>query len=608
MPDPSSSNAPLYAVTECELVDMQNGGLLMIDKYGEGQLLVAPNVAQTMGLCRVYRTLEEHVAVLTASTPELKDRPQEVMGVLNMFMNAGLLVTAESACARLNAEVEAPLDLPATRVFVVTCDRPAAVERLLESMLHTADLTRHEELFLIDDSRVPANAQANREAVAKFNLTCPRNMQYVGAVEQKLFMDELIARLPGQEDGIRFLVDRDRWANEKTYGLARNFCLLLSVGRRAIMLDDDVICAAIQSPHKKTGLQFGDLPREVDFYTSQEDILTRTTRADFDPLSGHARCLGLNIGQAMARLSGEPLTPAQLHHASSAYLSQWDAGSHVVVTQSGTLGDPGSPGTHWIYTLDPASCQRLEQYPGGLEGALTNRHYWMGQPRPMFSKMSVISQVTGLDNSQLLPPYFPVFRGEDYLFGAMTEYLHPQAAVLEYDWCVPHFPLDERRGNPAPDPADGKGMINLNKYITDRTSYRDGISPEARLHSLTAMIRELSMSSDRALTALFRAEVAENQANELTRLKNYLQDGRIRTPAWQDWLQRSVSGINQSMQQPATPADIKSLPSSMTAQSVLNHFHEYAGKFATALNGWSEIRDVAMAASTKLLDSGDFTP
>jgi len=608
MSEQPHSTDPLYAVAECELVDMKNGGLLLIDKYGPGQLLVAPNVAQTMTLCREFRTLEEHVAVLTASTPELKDRPQEVMAVLNMFRDAGLLVTAESACSRLNAEVNAPVDLPPTRVFIITCDRPASVERLLESMLHSAELARHEGIFLIDDSREPANAQANREAAAKFNLTSPRNMQYVGAVEQKLFMDNLIAGLPEQEDGIRFLVDRDRWTDEKTYGLARNFCLLLSVGCRAIVMDDDVVCAAIESPHKRAGLQFGELPREVDFYTSRADILSRTTRADFDPLTGHASCLGLNIGQAMARLSGEPIDPTQLHHASSAYLSQWDATSHVIVTQSGTLGDPGSPKTAWIYTLDPASCQRLENYPGGLEGALTNRHYWMGQPRPMFTKMSVISQVTGLDNSQLLPPYFPVFRGEDYLFGAMTEYLHPQAAVLEYDWCVPHFPLDERMGDPAPDSVDGKGMININKYITDRTVYRTGISPEARLESLTAMIKELSMSSDLALTTLFRAEVAENQCTEFVRLRNYAQDGKIRTPAWQDWLQRSVSGINQSMQEPARLTDISSLPSAMTAEAVLGYFHDYAAKFAGALGGWTSIRDGALLASARLLDSGDFAP
>ena len=137
-------------------------------------------------------------------------------------------------------------------------------------------------------------------------------MSYFGAAQAKSFMDSLIADLPEQEEAIRFLIDRERWAGHKSYGLARNFTLLLSVGCRAIVMDDDVICAAVESPVKSAGLQFGDTGREVEFYASQQDILSRTTRADFDPLTGHALCLGLSIGQASAKLGQEDIVPAQL--------------------------------------------------------------------------------------------------------------------------------------------------------------------------------------------------------------------------------------------------------------------------------------------------------
>lgn len=598
----------LYAFAECEPVDMRNGGVLLIDKYGDGQLLAAPAVAQAMRSCRVFRTIDEHVEVLTSTIPQLAGQHADVRNVLNMVGDAGLLVSAESVCERINAEVAAPVDLPPTRVFVITCDRPRAVERLLESMLHAGNLTRHEELFLIDDSRSPENARQNRELAEKFNVTCPRNMHYVGATEQKLLMDKLISELPGHEAGIRFLVDRGRWSEQVSHGLARNLCLLLSVGRRAIVLDDDVICAAVESPHKTGSLQFGDLPRQVEFYQSEQDILQRTSRADFDPLSGLAECLGLSIGQAMAKLSGEPLTPAMLHGASSAYLSQWTAESPVLVTQSGTMGDPGTVGTEWIYTLDANSARRLSQHPGGLEGALSTRHYWMGQPRPMFSKLSVISQATGLDNSHLLPPYFPVFRGEDYLFGSMTEYMHPQSAVLEYDWSVPHFPLEQRSSEAQPAPQDGRGKINPSKFVTDRTRYEPGVTAETRLKNLAVIARELSEMTDRGLLSLYRTEVAENQGTELARLSAYLQDGSIRPPAWQDWLQQSINNISTSMQNPAAITDMKFLPDGATAGEVLAEFRNLAGDYALALSAWADIRQAALGAGIDLLETGDLIP
>ena len=48
-------------------------------------------------------------------------------------------------------------DLRPTRVCIITCDRPGTVERLLDSMLRSGNLSRHDELLMIDDSRDPAN-------------------------------------------------------------------------------------------------------------------------------------------------------------------------------------------------------------------------------------------------------------------------------------------------------------------------------------------------------------------------------------------------------------------------------------------------------------------
>jgi hypothetical protein len=594
--NPCHSPSGLYAFTECEVVNMRNGAVMLIDKFGDGQLLVAPPVAQGMQMCRAFRTLEEHVQVLTSSIPELAGQHEDVMSVLNMLKDGGLLVTAESVCERLNDQVDAPVDLPPTRVFIITCDRPAAVERLLESMLHAGGMTRHEAMFLVDDSRDTSNTDRNRDAVERFNLTSPRNMQYVGAAEQAVLMDKLISELPGQERGIRFLMDREQWVGEKTYGLARNLCLLLSVGRRAIVMDDDVICAAVPSPRKQEGLQFGECPREVEFYSSEQDILSQTSRADFDPLNGHASCLGLNIGQAMKKVRGGAITTEDLKNADSGYLSQWTATSQVIVTQCGTIGDPGTPSSQWIYTLDANAFQRMAQRPGGMEAALTNRHYWRGQARPMFTKMSVISQVIGLDNSELLPPYFPVFRGEDYLFGAMTEFLNPQSAVLEYDWSIPHFPLDARPGKPTLSPINGKGLINPSKYVTDHTNYQTGISAETRLQVLSGMTRSLSTTDDHGLATIYRTEVAEAQGRELAWLKRLAQNGSTRPPAWQEWVSESIQLISDSMQTHSRVEDMHSLPPQYTQESALNKFRELSQGFADSLDSWLQIRASAAAA------------
>jgi hypothetical protein len=597
------SPSGIYAFAECDVVNLQES-VLLLDRHSDAQLLVTRPLAESMQNLGEFRSLESHTDWLTSSYQELAGQHADVMNILGALREKGLLVSAESACDRLNSEVKAAVDLPATRVFITTCDRPAAVSRLLESMLRAGGLSRHETLFLIDDSRDSDNAAANRDAVEQFNLSSPRDMQYFGAEEARKLMQSLIAQLPEREAAIRFLIDRDLWRKEKTHGLARNLSLLLSIGRRAIILDDDVLCTAIASPHRQPGLQFGQVSREIDFYQNDADMMSRNVQADFDPLTGHASCLGLNLGQAIHKLKGSEVLPADLVGASSRYLSLWGAESRVLVTQSGTLGDPGTSGTQWLFSIPGASQKRLEAFSGGIEGALSSRRYWLGQTRPMFTKMSIMSQAIGLDNTALLPPYFPVFRGEDYTFGAMTEYLHPTSAVLEYDWCVPHLPIESRSGNPAPEPESGRGMFNINKMITDRTSYLPGIPPENRLKTLAAYAAELSHGSDRGLISMYRKEVAEIQQQELARLNTLLQDGRIRPPLWQHWLENSVQNISAAMNTTAAITDMASLPAGLQESEVLVLFRRHVGDFSDALFAWEAIREAAAEVTHSLFEDG----
>jgi hypothetical protein len=603
-----AGDSQLYAFADCERVDMQNGGTLLIHRHSDAQMMVAPEVAIAMQSCRIFRTLQQHAEVLTSTIPQLAGQQADVANVLDMVKDAGLMTSAESVAQRLTQNVQPAVDLPPTRVFIITCDRPTAVQRLLESMLHAGNLSRHEHLFLVDDSRDQHNADMNQEAAAKFNLSSPKNIQYVGAEAQQQLMDGLIAELPEHEQGIRFLIDRPRWNDKKTYGLARTMSLLLSVGCRAIVMDDDVICAAVTSPHKSEGLTFGDSPREVDFYSSEQDILNRTAKADFDPLSGHAQCLGLTMAQAIKKLGFDKLQGHDLQGANAAYINLWDSDTPVLITQCGTLGDPGTPSTSWVYNVDADSARRLLASLGGLEGALVNRHYWMGQPRPMFNKLAVISQITGLDNSNLLPPYFPVFRGEDYLFGAMTEYLHPNAATLDYDWCVPHFPLDARKGSIENQPATGKGSINLSKYITDHTLYQQGIPAETRLEALTVLLQELSETSDDGLLTIYRSQVAEAQGAQAKGLDVMLQNDIQRTEAWQAHLQQSLANINEAMQGAARLKDISSIPDDYQELGILEEFRAYSGEYAVALKGWPAIRNVAQRTVNDMITTGELAP
>ncbi|RLA46111.1 MAG: hypothetical protein DRR04_10185 [Gammaproteobacteria bacterium] len=611
-PEATPADNALIAFTNCEQVDLGNGGVLLLNRDNGKQMTISPEVATALTYCDAFKTLQEHAQTLINTIPQLQGQLENVTTVLTMVKDAGLMLDAQSICERLSPDPLPAAELAPTRICIITCDRPTAVERLLDSMLQAGNLSRHDEILLVDDSRNPVNGEQNRELVTKFNLRSAKNMRYVGAAEQHSLLLQLIAARPEHAEAIRFLIDRERWAQHQSYGLARTLCLLLSVGYRCIVLDDDVLCASVLPPNQDKGITFGGgSNRELACYTSEQELFQNARFSDTDPLRGHAWCLGMNLSQAIAQLDEGGIDQATLHNANATMLNTLQANSPILVTQCGSWGDPGTAGSNWFSHLGPESIERVLAAPGGLSGAMENRYYWLGRNRANISKMAVMSQATGLDNSQLLPPYFPAFRGEDYLFASLIVCIHPDAAVLDYNWCIPHLPLEQRGGDSTTrEPVAAQaGLALCARYLADRADFEPGASPATRLQKLAAGLRDLSERDPASLLATFRAELALQRADQLQQLSQQLQ----RAPAlgsrdWEGYLQHAVDEVSGALQTPADVLDIPGVPAQLTEEELLMRVKTVMGEFAVALEGWPTIREAALNITNDMLSAGQLTP
>jgi len=588
-----NSAAGLYAFADCELISINNGMMLVINRLNGNQQMMAPQVVEGLKTCTGFETLETHASQLAATRPELQNNPAMALSVLQNLQAAGMLLPATTICERL-AE-PAPRRLPPTRAFVITCDRPAAVQRLLESLLQAGRLSQHDALFLVDDSREPANRAANREAVIQFNQRSARDMFYLGAEEQQALMSALSDALPTHATGIRFLLDPQQWRGKKTFGRSRTLCLLLSVGYRALVMDDDIICRAMLPPVSEEGIGIGSgAMRQAAFYESEQALFAGNRRADFDPLSGHATLLGSSLGQTIAALNNGPLQEKQLHHTNAALANVLRADSPVLISQCGSLGDPGT-GPHWGAHLGEQSVERLLAAPHGMTDALENRLNWLGSARPNLFKMPFMSQLTGLDNSRLLPPYFPAFRGEDALFGAMLVSLHPSSVALEYPWSVPHLPLEPRRSNLREPIAGSSGGISLlARYLSQGIDYRDATDPGARLQAMAADALRIAARDDANLLLDYRTELARGHADQLHIFAAKLERAqRLPSTDWQQYLRRGVDEVQRALTHQHNLTAIEGVAQGASNEQLLAEFRDMARGFAAALAGWVETRDVA---------------
>jgi hypothetical protein len=381
------------------------------------------------------------------------------------------------------------------------------------------------------------------------------------------------------------------------------------VGYRCIVLDDDVLFRCVKPPSTGAGISFGGGDnRELACFDSETQLLQQADYLADDPFSGHARYLGLPLAGAIAELDVDGIDQAALHGVNAAMLNSLQADSPILVTQCGSWGDPGTVGSNWLYHLGADSIRRILAAPGGLAGAMANRYYWLGRTRPNISKMAVMSQATGLDNSQLLPPYFPVFRSEDYLFASMVWFLHPAAAVLDCNWSIPHLPL-EQRGSGAPRAGFvARGGLGLcGRYLADRAEHIAGVSAATRLAQLALLIREYSECAPGELLARFRTELSRERAGQLQKLGRKLQQAReLGSPEWQDFLQSASSEVALALQSPASILDVPGAPGELDEEALLARVQHALGEFGAALQAWPGIRDSAADITAQMLAAGEF--
>jgi hypothetical protein len=598
--EPSAQDSELVAFADCELIGINNAMMLVINRQNGNQRIMTPQVVEGLKTCTRFKTVAAHAAFLARTRPELQGQEAMALTALNGLKAAGMLLRARDVCARLAPAI--PRELPPTRVFIITCDRPAAVDRLLDSVLRAGKLGQHDALFLVDDSREPSNREANRTAVMQFNQRSEKPMFYVGEAVQQSIMSGLIAELPAHATGIRFLLDANLWQGKKTYGRSRTLCLLLSVGYRALVMDDDILCEAIEPPIMTAGIGIGSTERRAAFYASAQEMLQQAKPADFDPLSGHASLLGSTLGQALQTLNRGPLQESQFLDSNAALANVLSADSPILVTQCGSLGDPGTGSAHWVSYLGEDSIERLVGAPHGIAAAIENRLNWLGSSRPNVFKLPFMSQLTGLDNSRLLPPYFPAFRGEDTIFGAMVVAMHHHGMSLEYPWSVPHLPL-ERRSFSAAAPIAAAGVVSpFARYLTEYIDCKDSTDPEQNLDMLVQDVLRIVARSDANLLLDYRRELARAHADQLYLLQDqYARTEKLQSLEWQGYLRRCIEDVQRALSVNQTPTSIEGIPENATEVELVAQFRSMAKGFAAALSGWVDMRRAAMHLTQRLI-------
>lgn len=595
-PTLAGESAPLWSFNSAAVLPCTGNTVTLHNSRNNRGVLVQSEVAHALSFCAPFRSIDAHLEQILSAMPPLRDNPEDARNILTGVRDAGFLESAESAWQRLCADVTPHESTPA-RVFILTCDRPEALERLLGSLCDRSFDPAIESLWVIDDSKQDASQPRNAEIIAAVKERIPVPVHHVEAAMQQALNDHLLTSAPQHETCLSFLLDAERWPGSPTYGRARNLSLLLSVGYRALVLDDDILLQAIAPPRATRGLKLataGD--REAAFYESGEALAQHALDTNHDPLTQ----ILVNVGQVLGNLMHGSLSgPADLAGWDGEQLSRYSAQSPVLLNQCGSWGDPGTGDGSWIFSLPEQSIKSLMALEQPLEHLLAARANWVGYRGPTLSAYGTLSQLTGFDHRTLLPPYFPAGRGEDVLFGIMLQRVQPDSLVLSEGWAIRHEPLENRANRDSLKPLSvTPGMNTLADWLGREPEEEEGLTPARRLLSVSEDVKKLAQMEVDVLERLVGEKIASKRTSLLARCTQHLEqlsgmDTSGNATAWSEFLSQTQAGLIEDLQRPE-PAPVASLfgGDSLTTEASVR---EMGNQFADAVSAWPEICETSKA-------------
>ena len=583
----------LWSCHGVQIIPGPDNTVVLFNPKNGARLLVQPEVARALEHCFRFDTLNGHLRHLFDAMPPLREQPEDALQILELVRDAGIFESAEEAWLRLTAstdDVSSVEDNP-VKLFILTCDRPAALQRLLNALADQVLPQQIEALFIIDDSRNDENSAANAAAIESVQSRLNIPIHHVDMAVRAALISYLKVTLPeSNHDSIDFLLGRSYWGAAPTYGLARNLALLLSVNYRALVMDDDILPQALTPPLLPKDLTFDTAnAREAVLYGSAQDMQQHTLAADFSPLTAMLTSLGQPLSQLLsAKLSGA----SALKSIDGRLTTSFGAASRVQLSQCGTWGDPGTGDDGWIFFQPEASIKRLLESTSEPKKMLASRTVWLGYRGATISSHGTLSQLTGLDHRALAPPYLPAGRGEDILFGVMLQRVHPESAVFNEGWAVAHSPIEHRTDRNQLTPMNVSASIaSLIDWLGRPPRDEAGISPETRLLMLADEINRLSEMRLEVLEGLVQRELLSKRASLISRCVDHLGalpklDNLPGTPHWQSFLEQSRDNlVNQiQSQEPHPVADALA-----HAKSDIETLRRKGSDFAKAMKAWPEI-------------------
>ncbi len=597
--------------------------MLLFSTRSNASRIMASGQAQIVLAMQEFDTLENHLNTLldryatsfiqgglvntridadSTLTPEsvnrlTRIRKQGLEQSLEKLVNEGFLVSESEIrgeildhCARssgsdITKDVVQSLGIP-------TCNRPGSLRAALQSFIqnvkhHNRDIT----FYVSDDSRDEKGREATKHVIRTLEKKRDVKILYGDRVQREQFTDTLSDHMIVSPEILRFafLGDGDLFAA----GAARNTLLAAAAGEMQVQVDDDTLCQLASSPEAENGVEIS-ARFEVNkywFHADFEDSIADVTFIEKDFFQLHEELLGVPVSSVLnARVKARrDLRVESINNEILRDISTPDA--RVAVSFLGLAGDcaMGGAGNLGFLFLDSDSLRRLVENRDRYSAKMSTRYVKrVPNRRILTDHPACMTMNIGLDATEVLPPFMPINRNEDGVFGAA----HRASGVHTFKGYLPymllHHPPDERTFRPSISDSIASPRVNdlirmvvmtyESNLVSDDTSKNIGL-----LGEYLQMLGTLDMAE-------FQHQIFPIARQSLTRhlvsAELHLQRHADAPDYWKNDLREYIETYQQKLTEPEflIPYDLPG-----DAEMRIRLCQRFVGQYGTLLSLWPDI-------------------
>jgi hypothetical protein len=329
-------------------------------------------------------------------------------------------------------------------IAIPTFNRVQGLRRALNTYIENTRHYGREVDFLVMDGASNAGVRKDcKEMLASLKKQHKVSISYGGLEEKLLFAKKLIDTKELPPEVVKFsLFDTEKCGQD--YGVSRNALFMHTVGDLFMSVDDDTVCSVAPSPEITEGMAFGRAvdPGEIRVFADRLAAQEAVNVGQHDFLAIHESALGEKVSDLARRF---------MRSRTSLEDGEWQAvkesnDARVLITYNGWTGDCawGSPIPYLILT--GSSFQHLTRSEAEYRAACTSREILRYVSRITLTDATAFMMTifAGFDNRVLLPPFLPIKRGEDTVFGVTFSICFEHGFAAHLPGVLHHSPVENR--------------------------------------------------------------------------------------------------------------------------------------------------------------------